>query len=189
MPSGSTKKFTRYKEMTMLTLRSRADYSALENFFRYPQQFESLFIGLDHLMDDFSLVGDLPESKYPPFNLIQEDKNHYIIEMALAGFKSENISVTSKNGWLTISAEAATSDDNEVLPENNTTALVKREYVYRGLASRKFEQEFKLYEYFSVVGADFDNGLLKVKLERKLPDHLKEKKIEISVPKAKSLKS
>jgi len=167
MPLGSTKlKLAVYRRINM-TLMTRSNF---------PSQISSMFIGLDNFFDDLDLLAGFHEPKYPPFNLIREDADHYSVEMAVAGFAPEDISVTSKNGILTISAKSEKND-----------ATKDRDYVYRGLSSRSFEQDFKLYEHVTVESAEFNNGVLKVKLERKLPEHLKEQTFPINI--TKQLKS
>jgi len=127
------------------------------------------FVGFEQLFDDFNMA----EVKYPPFNLIQKDNNHYVIEMAVAGFSSEDISVITENGILKISAKKITTEENEST----------NKYVYRGLASRGFKQEFRLCDYTVVSDVHLVNGILTVFVERRLPEHLTEQKFTISTNK------
>ena len=149
--------------MTSLVRRDSLFPTLLAKREIFPFDFEKMFIGLDRLYEDLDFFSDTYETKYPPYNLIHEDEDHYTVEMAVAGFAPEDISVTSKNGILSISATRKGDEQKE-----------KDNYVYRGLASRSFKQDFKLYEHVTVAGVEFDNGILRVKLARILPDHLKE---------------
>ena len=135
----------------------------------FPPDFAKIFIGFDDLINDFAQVNSYFENKYPPYNMIREDADNYLIEMAVAGFSPEQISVSSKNGYLHVSAKSTSSEKEDA-----------REYIYRGLAARTFEHKFKLYEYLLVKNVEFSNGILKIKLERKLPDHLKEQVFPVS---------
>lgn len=144
----------------------------------FPTTLAKMFIGVDRLHDELAGLGPATNSNYPPFNVIRDDAEHYTIEMALAGFSPENISVTTKNGTLTV-ASASEKRDNED----------SREYVYRGLAHREFTRSFKLHENVTVVGAAFHNGVLSIQLEHHVPDHLKQKTIEIKTDISKKLKN
>ena len=136
----------------------------------FPSDFAKMFIGFDLLNNE--LAGFGPSRNYPPYNIIRDDAEHYSIEMAVAGFSPEKISVTTKNGTLTVSS--VTNDSKDV---------DSREYIYRGLASREFTLSFKLHENMRVIGADFKNGVLSVKVEHKIPDYMKPQTIAIKTPK------
>ena len=140
-----------------------------EPFSSFPANFNSLFIGFDEFLSD---VSELRINKYPPFNIIRESDDKYSIELAVAGFSPKDISVTTKNGILTISAKT-----------ENSEKTAERDYCYRGLAARNFEQIFKLYEHLFVTNVSYLNGILSVSLERKLPDHLKEQSHQILLTK------
>ena len=145
--------------MTMLTKSSLIRNPEILNLYHS-------LIGFDLFFDDLDSFHK--KTNYPPFNVIRVDELHYVMELAVAGFSPKDISVTSKQGVLTISAKTTESDS---LKETN--------YIYKGLASRAFTKDFKLYEHIFVTGATFDNGILKVNLEVKLPDQLKEQKFTV----------
>jgi molecular chaperone IbpA len=130
--------------------------------------FRKLFIGLDKFADEFSDL-HLPESNYPPFNLILVDKEHYLVELAVAGFDSKDISISTENGLLTIESI-----------KNSEKPTDTREFIHRGIGRREFFLQFKLNQYVFVTNAEFQNGILSIKLEYKLPDHLKNQKISIT---------
>ena len=87
----------------------------------------------------------------------------YAIEK-LVGFDEKNLSISLENGLLTITGN---KDDES------------SQYVHRGIANRPFRRTFRLAEYVEVIGAGMQNGILQVHLERKLPEELKPKNIEI----------
>lgn len=125
------------------------------------------WIGFDRLLDEFSSL-QTAEVKYPPYNYIQVDDEHYTIEMAVAGFGPEDIEINTRNGILTVASKEKTTEQAEV------------KYIHRGIASRDFNREFKLSEYVSVTAANFHNGILSIHLEYKLPEHLQEHSIKIN---------
>ena len=139
----------------------------------FPSLTRSL-IGFDRLHDDLLNIR-FPESTYPPANLKQTDSDHYVLELACAGIDPKDISVTTKNGVLTISCDTTEKDSGAT-------------YLFKGIASRSFVRELKLYEHINVTDATFENGILRIDIERKLPDHLKPQKIEIKTSKAISTK-
>ncbi len=114
-------------------------------------------------------IARLDETNYPPMNIVKIDDNHFAIEMALAGFSEDDISIDVENKTLTIAAQA---DPDEGAEES-------RNYLHRGIAKRAFKRTFQLGEYVEVSGAALANGLLTVSLERKVPDAMKPRKIEI----------
>jgi molecular chaperone IbpA len=57
----------------------------------------------------------------------------------------------------------------------------KENYVFQSIATRGFERHFSLADHVEVEGATFENGLLQIDLVRKVPEALKQRRIEISV--------
>jgi len=104
---------------------------------------------------------------YPPHNIVKYSDTHYGIEVAVAGFTKEEITVEVDQDQLTIlGTKSIDVNDN-------------REYLHRGLAARDFEQTFTLAEYMNVVGAEVKDGMLKINIERIIPEALKPRQIEI----------
>ncbi|MCG9790633.1 Hsp20 family protein [Vibrio mediterranei] len=102
---------------------------------------------------------------YPPYNIEQQDENHFRITMAVAGFAEEQLDLTQKENLLIVKGERKAEED--------------KNYVYQGIAERDFERKFQLADYVKVVGASMENGLLHVDLEREIPEAMKPRKIEI----------
>ena len=113
-------------------------------------------------------------SGYPPYNSERTDENSYRIEIAVAGFKPEELNVEIKENLLTVQGRKAANDE-------------QRRYLHRGLAERNFERRFQLADYVVVTGADLADGLLSISLERQLPEALKPRKIEINAGGASTL--
>ena len=110
----------------------------------------------DDYLDRFFNVSHT--SNYPPFNLIQINNVESRLEVALAGFKKDDIKVFTEFGKLHVEGKKAESEDDG-------------EFVYKGLAQRSFERQWTLAEDTEVRSVSFDDGLLVVELGRIVPDH------------------
>jgi len=109
----------------------------------------------------------LQNSNYPPHNIVKYSDSAYAIEVAVAGFSREEITVEVDQAQLVVRGVQATAD------------IDGKEYLHRGLASRDFEQSWTLAEYMEVKGAEVKDGMLIVQIERIVPDALQPRKIEI----------
>ena len=109
----------------------------------------------------------LQNSNYPPHNIVKYSDSAYAIEVAVAGFSKEEITVEVDQAQLVVRGVQATADTDT------------KEYLHRGLASRDFEQSWTLAEYMEVKGAEVKDGMLIVQIERIVPDALQPRKIEI----------
>lgn len=107
-----------------------------------------------------------PNGNYPPHNIVKYSDTSYGIEVAVAGFSKDEIAVEVDQDQLTIRGKQSPSDSEIV-------------YLHRGLAARDFEQTFTLAEYMEVKGAEHKDGMLKITLERIVPEALKPRQIEI----------
>lgn len=111
----------------------------------------------------------MPNGNYPPHNIVKYSEDTYAIEVAVAGFTKEEISVSVDQDQLTIRGV-------KNRPNENTGQI---EYLHRGLAARDFEQTFTLAEYMEVVGAKVADGMLQIDIKRVVPEALKPRQIEI----------
>ena len=107
-------------------------------------------------------------SGYPPYNFENVGDNAYRIEIAVAGFKAEDLSIEVKENLLTVQGRKAVNDSSE------------KHYLHRGLAERDFERRFQLADYVVVTDAALSDGLLAISLKRELPDSLKPRQIAIN---------
>lgn len=107
-------------------------------------------------------------TNWPPYNIETTGEDAYRIEIAVAGFRPEELSVEAKENLLTVAGKKTANDDAE------------RRYLHRGLAERNFERRFQLADYVIVTGAELKDGLLSISLERQLPEALKPRRIEIA---------
>lgn len=104
---------------------------------------------------------------YPPYNIEAVDDNAYRIEIAVAGFRPDELSVDVKENVLTVAGRKPANEDD-------------RRYLHRGLAERNFERRFQLADYVVVTDAHLADGLLTIALKRELPESLKPRRIEIA---------
>jgi molecular chaperone IbpA len=105
-------------------------------------------------------------SGYPPYNIETVGENAYRIEIAVAGFRSEELSLEVRENLLTVQGRKAPVDEN-------------RRYLHRGLAERDFERRFQLADHVEVTEARLADGLLAISLKREIPEALKPRRIEI----------
>jgi len=124
-------------------------------------------IGFDRLFDLAEMANRSgEEDNYPPYNIERLAEDRYQIALAVAGFSSDEISVTAEQNVLTV--------------EGNKVEKPEREYLYRGISTRRFKRQFSLADYVQVKGAAFDNGLLKIELAREIPEAMKPRRIAIN---------
>ncbi|WP_269515325.1 Hsp20 family protein [Brevundimonas subvibrioides] len=109
------------------------------------------------------------ETGWPPYNIETTGENAYRIEIAVAGFKPDELNIEVKENLLTVAGRKTANDDT-----------TERTYLHRGLAERDFERRFQLADYVVVTEAGLDNGLLSIGLKRELPEALKPRRIEIA---------
>jgi molecular chaperone IbpA len=132
-------------------------------------------VGFDRLFDmlENSSFGQGQEN-YPPFDLIKLGDNDYRIELAVAGFKPDEVDITAHQNVLIVSGR-----------KNDEADSKGSDYIYRGIATRSFERRFALADHIQVKGADMKDGLLAIELVREIPEAMKPKKINIggSAPK------
>tara|TARA_Y100001937_G_scaffold19446_1_gene26801 strand:- start:291 stop:704 length:414 start_codon:yes stop_codon:yes gene_type:complete len=132
--------------------------------FAYPR---SAFLGFDHIFDELTKIRAHANDGYPPHNVIKTGDTTTTVELAVAGFKREDLRIDLKDHVLTIKGER-----KQRRPEE--------QYVHRGLSTRKFVKSYRLSEYTEVVGADLKDGILSVDLEVIVPEERKPKMIAIN---------
>jgi molecular chaperone IbpA len=124
-------------------------------------------VGFDRLaaLLDAAAASD-SASGYPPYNIETTGENTYRIEIAVAGFKPEELTIEAKENVLTVQGRKAANDET-------------RRFLHRGLAERNFERRFQLADHVVVTEAQLTDGLLAIALKRELPEQLKPRRIEI----------
>ena len=123
-------------------------------------------VGFDRLAALLDAASNEAASGYPPYNIERTAENAYRIEIAVAGFKSEELGIEVKENLLTVTGRKPANDE-------------AKRYLHRGLAERNFERRFQLADYVIVTDAALSDGLLSISLKRELPEALKPRTIEI----------
>lgn len=125
-------------------------------------------VGFDRMASLLETAAADASGGYPPYNIERTDENAYRIELAVAGFRPDELSVEVKENLLTVQGRKTAN-------ENAKT------YLHRGLAERDFERRFQLADYVVVTAADLADGLLSISLKRELPEALKPRQVPITV--------
>ena len=137
-------------------------------------QLRPLSVGFDDVFDTFESFFDsdlrIPTINYPPYNIVKTGKNAYNIEVALAGFNKKDIDVSVEDGVLTI--ESKMSDKDESKDEDGNT-------IYKGISKRYFKRSFTIANDVEIKGAELKDGLLKVSMEKIVPESKKLRTIDI----------
>lgn len=131
--------------------------------------FDKVFVGFDDQFNRLSKIhDDLTKNipNYPPYNIKKTGDNSYVIELAVAGFARQDIEVEFVEDKLVIKGNVKTDDDTDT-------------FLFKGIAGRNFTRTFALDDQIEVKDAELFNGMLKVWLERIIPEHKKPKKVEV----------
>ena len=129
-------------------------------------------VGFDSIFDEFDRMLDSSDrytSNYPPYNIKKISETDYSIEVALAGYSKEDIEVEMKDNTLTVRNKVK---DQTIDEKGNGV-------IHKGISTRQFERAFTISEDIKVKDAELKNGLLKIELERIIPDEKKSRLIEI----------
>tara|TARA_E500000318_G_scaffold66992_3_gene61783 strand:+ start:806 stop:1219 length:414 start_codon:yes stop_codon:yes gene_type:complete len=129
-------------------------------------QLRPFTIGYDDIFDHFERLMEHRVPNYPPYNIIKTGEYTHDIEVALAGYTKDDIEVEVKENTLTIKSVSKESFDDDTM-------------VHKGIAKRAFTRVFSLAEDVVVQDAELKDGLLKVSLERIIPEEKKPRLIEI----------
>jgi molecular chaperone IbpA len=126
-------------------------------------------VGFDGVFDEIlRLSAQQKDTNYPPYNIVKHSDNKFVIELAVAGFKDGDITVTLDKNTLTIEGSQSVDLDTNV------------EYLHRGISARNFTRTFTLADHVEVIDAVVTNGIMGITLERLVPEELQPKKIQIS---------
>ena len=118
-------------------------------------------IGMDDYFDRLSTLHETT-SNYPPYNLVQLSNVEYRLELALAGFKKEEINVYTQDGKLFVEGQREDGETNT-------------DYVHRGVAQRSFTRSWTLSDETEVRSVSFEDGLLSITLGKVVPEAHKRK--------------
>lgn len=141
------------------------------------KDFDKLYVGFDDQFQKLAKVhDDLTKNipNYPPYNIKKTGDNTYVIELAVAGFAKQDIEIELADGKMVVKGTVKSDE------EENPNA-----FLFKGIANRAFTRTFALDDQIEVKDAEMFNGMLKVFLERIIPEHKKPKTIEVKEPGAK----
>jgi molecular chaperone IbpA len=129
------------------------------------------FIGFDHLLRELDRISAHSKDVYPPHNVIKLDEATTLIDVAVAGFSKDDLTIELKDNILTISGQKNHDYDDVA-------------YVHRGISNKRFSKSFRLSEYTEVTGANITDGILSVSVSVKLPEEKLPKVIPIQTDRA-----
>lgn len=132
-----------------------------KDFDKFFVGFDDQFTKLQQLHDD--LTKNIPN--YPPYNIRKVDDTHYVIEMAVAGFGQNEIDIEIDGGKLVV--------------KGNVSQEAEDNFLFKGIANRAFTRTFALNDQVEVKDAELFNGMLKIALERLIPEAQKPKKVAV----------
>ena len=116
-------------------------------------------VGLDEVFNRLEAMSG-HNTSYPPYNLIKHDGSNYEIEIALAGFKAEEIEVSTEQNILRVASRVEKRDS-------------ERTYLHKGLSKRSFNNSWQLADDVRISSVDFADGLLSISLEKIIPEDKK----------------
>ena len=122
-------------------------------------------VGFDRALRRLDSLSESKAPSYPPYNIVKVDDDNYIVELAVAGFTEQDLSIELKEQVLTVTASVEKKDEAD--------------YVHRGIAKRSFERAFTLADTIEVVEANLVDGMLRIELRNVIPEHKKARKIAI----------
>ena len=133
------------------------------------KDFDKLYVGFDDQFNKMAKIhDDLTKSipNYPPYNIKKTGDTTYVIEVAVAGFARQDIEIELADGKM-------------IIKGNVNGADLEDTFLFKGIANRAFTRTFALEDQIEVQDAAMLNGMLKIFLERIIPEHKKPKKIEV----------
>jgi len=133
-------------------------------------QLRPLSVGFDDVFNHFESMFDYDTvnvSNYPPYNIVKTGDNKYDVEVALAGFNKKDINVSVENGMLTIESKDDKSKDKD------------GEVIHKGISKRYFKKSFTISDDVEVKGAELKDGMLRVSMEKIIPEAKKLRTIDI----------
>jgi len=131
--------------------------------------YDNIFDHFERMFDDDLFMNSVP-ANYPPYNIVKTGDYTYNVEVALAGFSKDDIDVEYADGILTIK-----SKDKKEAEETDKDGNV----IHKGISKRYFSKSFTIADDVEVKGAELKDGLLKVSMERIIPESKKPRSIEI----------
>lgn len=133
------------------------------------KDFDKFFVGFDEQIDRMQKMhADITKNipNYPPYNIKKIDDTHYTIELAVAGFGQSDIDIEIDGGKLVVKGNVGSTEEDG-------------DFLFKGIAARAFTRTFALNDQVEVKDAELFNGMLKIALERLIPEASKPKKVAV----------
>ena len=116
-------------------------------------------IGFDNVFNSLDRVRSIPQTNYPPYNIRKgSTEDTFLIELAVAGFGEEDLTVSVKENNLSVEGDIGDKDSG---------------FVHQGISQRKFARNFVLADDVVIKGSDLSNGILTIYAERIVPEKRK----------------
>ena len=137
-------------------------------------QLRPVTVGFDNVFDHFERMFDddfrynVPQVNFPPYNIVKTGEFTYDVELALAGYSKDDITVDYADNILTVKSIKKSEEDTD-----------KDGILHRGIAKRFFSKSFTIADDVEIKGAELKDGLLKISMERIIPEGKKPRSIEI----------
>ncbi|OKA18108.1 heat-shock protein [Pseudomonas versuta] len=127
-------------------------------------------VGFDRFSDLFeTALRNDSSGGYPPYNVEKRGEDSYRIVVAAAGFQQDDLDLQVEKGVLTVSGSKRESTSEEGVT-----------FLHQGIAQRAFKLSFRLDDHIEIKGANLNNGLLSIDLQRVVPEEAKAKRIPIN---------
>ena len=162
LPSGTLLTYRRSRRSIMFGTSSLT--LTIPETAKYLMEIQRNSIGLDEWFKRFDTAYET-HTNYPPYNLIKESSVDFRLEIALAGYKRDDIRVSTE--W------------NKLFVESGKVRNSEDEYIHQGLAKRAFKRTWTLSDDVEVKDVSFEDGLLTIKIKRVIPEHQKRKVYEL----------
>lgn len=142
--------------------------------------FRRATIGFDRLFNELDRqFTNSVNNGYPPYNIVKNDEDNYLIELAVAGFSMDELSITLDRNELVIEGKPTFKEFSDEEHVEWKTEEDPKHYLHKGIANRNFIRTFKLAEHVEVKTATLELGILRITLSRNIPEALQPKKIAI----------
>lgn len=128
-------------------------------------QFGTFSVGFDNVFEELNRAKHLNNPSYPPYNIVKIDDEHFVIELAIAGFGKKDISLELKENKLEVTGDKGSKEDIA--------------YEHKGISTKDFVKTFILNADVIVKRADVVDGVLSIQLEKFIPEEKRPQKIEL----------